>query len=239
MGYVTDKFSKRLKEIRETAGLTQEQLANELNVSRGAISYYEKGSRTPDIEFLDSLSEYFDLPFDFLMGYTDNVKEVHRNMYEFYGLTDGACEELDRNPEIGHLISTILESEDFFPLKRLLQGYIKNYNTFNYNQLGYISFLITDVLSKIIRDSLRVLLDMQLTPEERSSLELEVENTEKRLEELEKLLKEQQAQIEKRIESDIKIMEQDEKENAIRYSSIEKVRNKFYSTVHPSELHRK
>lgn len=238
MGYVTDKFSKRLKELRETAGLTQEQLANELNVSRGAISYYEKGSRTPDIEFLDSLAEYFDLPFDFVMGYTDNIKEEHRNMYEFYGLTDGACEELDRNPEIGHLISTILEHEDFLPLKQLFKGYIKNYNTFNYNQLGYISFLITDVLSKIIRDSLRVLLDMQLTPEERSSLQLKVSNTEKRLEELEKLLKEQNAQIEKKIDSDMKLMEQNEKENAIRYSSMKKVHDKFYHTVHSSELRR-
>ena len=49
MGYATDMFAKRLKELRETAGLTQEQLAKELKVSRGAISYYEKGGRTPDI----------------------------------------------------------------------------------------------------------------------------------------------------------------------------------------------
>lgn len=238
MGYVTDKFSKRLKELRETAGLTQEQLANELNVSRGAISYYEKGSRTPDIEFLDSLAEYFDLPFDFILGYTDNVKEDHKNMYEFYGLTDGACEKLDRDPEIGHLISTVLEHEDFFSLKQLLKGCIKNYNTFNYNQLGYISFLITDVLSKIIRDSLHVLLDMQLTPEERHSLELKVTNTEKRLEELEKLLKEQNDQIEKEIDADTKLMELDEKENAIKYSAREKVYDKFYRTIHSAELHR-
>lgn len=58
MGFVTDNFSKRLKTLRETAELTQEQLAKELKVSRGAISYYEKGERTPDIEFLDSVSEF-------------------------------------------------------------------------------------------------------------------------------------------------------------------------------------
>lgn len=42
MGYATKRFSKRLKQLRETAGLTQEQFAKELKVSRGAISYYEK-----------------------------------------------------------------------------------------------------------------------------------------------------------------------------------------------------
>ena len=65
MGYATERFSKRLKELRETAGLTQEQLAKELKVSRGAISYYEKGERTPDIEFLDSVAEYFQIPLEF------------------------------------------------------------------------------------------------------------------------------------------------------------------------------
>ena len=49
MGYATKRFAKRLKQIRETAGLTQEQFAKELKVSRGTISYYEKGERTPDI----------------------------------------------------------------------------------------------------------------------------------------------------------------------------------------------
>ena len=63
MGYATNCFAKRLKEVREAAGMTQAQLASELNVSRGAISYYEKGERTPDIEFLDSFSDYFNIYF--------------------------------------------------------------------------------------------------------------------------------------------------------------------------------
>ena len=60
MGYATERFARRLRQLREAAGLTQEQFAKELKVSRGAISYYEKGERTPDIEFLNSLYDYFD-----------------------------------------------------------------------------------------------------------------------------------------------------------------------------------
>lgn len=141
MGYVTELFSKRLKEIRETAGLTQAQLASELKVSRGAISYYEKGERTPDIEFLDSLAMYFDLPLDFVMGYTDNIKKEHRDMYEFYGLADSACDYLEFHTDIGHLVSAILEHKDFYALRRLYKGVIENYKTFNTSQMGYISFL--------------------------------------------------------------------------------------------------
>ena len=104
MGYATDVFSKRLKELREAAGLTQEQLAQKLKVSRGTISFYEKGERTPDIEFIDMLSVHFNIPVDYAIGFTSNLKIEHRNMYEHYGLTDEACEALSSSPQIGYLI---------------------------------------------------------------------------------------------------------------------------------------
>ena len=175
MGYATNCFSKRLKEVREAAGLTQAQLASELEVSRGAISYYEKGERTPDIEFLDKFSDYFNLPLDFAMGYTDNIKVEHRNMYELYGLTDEACKELDFHPEIGHLISAIIEHKEYSSLKHLYEGILKNHTDFNFSQKGYIGFLISDTLNKIILDSLAIIKNMQLSSEERASLTQRVE----------------------------------------------------------------
>ena len=95
MGFATEIFSKRLRELREIAELTQAQLANELKVSRGAISYYEKGERTPDIEFLTDVSELFSVSLEYLLGYTDNIEIEHCNLYETYGLTDTVLDKLE------------------------------------------------------------------------------------------------------------------------------------------------
>lgn len=61
-------FSDRLKELRLEKGLTQERFAQELNVSKGAIAMWETGKRTPDIEMLKTISNYFRVSVDELIG---------------------------------------------------------------------------------------------------------------------------------------------------------------------------
>lgn len=61
-------FGQRLKLLREKADLSQSQLAKELSVSRGAISFYENGERCPSIDFLYDTAEFFDVSYDYLMG---------------------------------------------------------------------------------------------------------------------------------------------------------------------------
>lgn len=46
-------------------------MADALGVSRGSISYYENGERTPDIGFLAQVKEYFRVELDYLLGYSD------------------------------------------------------------------------------------------------------------------------------------------------------------------------
>lgn len=239
MGYATNCFSKRLKEVREAAGLTQAQLASELEVSRGAISYYEKGERTPDIEFLDKFSDYFNLPLDFAIGYTNNITVEHRNMYELYGLTDKACKELDFHPEIGHLISEIIEHKQYSSLKRLYNGILKNHTDFNFSQKGYIGFLISDTLNRIILDSLATLKNMRLSAEEKASLTQEVSEAYKEIDELIKRIEEDHAQIKQESEKEEELLkQQDEEKNAVRYDAIEKVYDQFEETVHDAEFYR-
>ena len=56
-----------LKEIRKQRKYTQQKLAFELNISREALSYYENGRRSPDIEMLVKISDYFMVPIDLLI----------------------------------------------------------------------------------------------------------------------------------------------------------------------------
>lgn len=56
-----------LKEIRKKKKLSQVQVSMDLHMSREAISHYENGKRSPDIDTLVKLSEYFDVSIDYLI----------------------------------------------------------------------------------------------------------------------------------------------------------------------------
>ena len=61
-------FSLRLRVLREESGLNQGELAEKIGVSRGSISFYENGSRVPDISVLQKLCNEFGVSADFLIG---------------------------------------------------------------------------------------------------------------------------------------------------------------------------
>lgn len=171
MSYVKERFATRLKELRDAAGLTQEQLAKELKVSRGAISYYEKGERTPDIEFLDSVCLFFNLPIDYVLGYTENINKEYINMYEMFGLTDNACSVLDESDGyLGHIISHIITNNDFEGIEELFISIIKNYKSFNSLDIDYLSFILTKHIMHLISNALRSELNLQYTDQEKEEL---------------------------------------------------------------------
>ncbi len=56
-----------LKKIRKQKKLNQLKVAMDLNISREAISFYENGRRSPDIQMLKRFSEYFNVSIDYLI----------------------------------------------------------------------------------------------------------------------------------------------------------------------------
>lgn len=58
---------KGLKKIRQERNLNQLKVALDLNISREALSHYENGKRSPDIEMLLKLSDYFGVSIDYLI----------------------------------------------------------------------------------------------------------------------------------------------------------------------------
>lgn len=61
------EFNNRLYELRKQKGLSQEELAGRLNVSRQTVSKWEIGDTTPDMEKLAAISELFDISLDELV----------------------------------------------------------------------------------------------------------------------------------------------------------------------------
>ena len=57
-----------LKNIRKQRNLNQLKVALDINISREALSHYENGKRSPDIQMLRRLSAYFNVSIDFLIN---------------------------------------------------------------------------------------------------------------------------------------------------------------------------
>lgn len=64
-------MTNRIKELRLEAGLTQEQLAKEVEITRQAISQYEKTNRQPKAEIAQKLADYFNVSVPYLQGIDD------------------------------------------------------------------------------------------------------------------------------------------------------------------------
>lgn len=60
-------LSEKLYQLRKKSGLSQEQLAEQLNVSRQAISKWESGNAFPESEKLIIISNYFGVSVDYLL----------------------------------------------------------------------------------------------------------------------------------------------------------------------------
>lgn len=68
------QFGEVLKALRDSKGLTQQQLSKIIFVTPGSISNYETGHHFPDIPKLIVLADYFGVTTDFLLGrVTSNV----------------------------------------------------------------------------------------------------------------------------------------------------------------------
>lgn len=67
-------FGERIQQLRKSVGLSQEQLADTLNVSRQAVSKWETDQSAPEIEKLLALSKAFSVSTDELLGSAADAK---------------------------------------------------------------------------------------------------------------------------------------------------------------------
>ncbi len=98
-------MGNRLRELRESKGLSQTQLAIKLYVSKECISHYENETRHPSYDYLKRCAEFFDVSLDFLLAVrkekTDDINtailiKVLRNI----GARDFTDAELNEYAEV-------------------------------------------------------------------------------------------------------------------------------------------
>ena len=106
-------YSDRIRELREAKGWTQTDLADRLNVTKVAVSQYERGVRKPDINILAALCDVFNVSYDYLLG-NEDVTVRYLNSAELKKMDDAPQYYLD--PEVARIAQETYDD----PMKRPL-----------------------------------------------------------------------------------------------------------------------
>lgn len=72
-------FGDRLKELRISKNLSQEELGNILGVRKSSISNWETDKATPTYDILTKLAQYFNVTTDYLLGFNqDDLDKIEK-----------------------------------------------------------------------------------------------------------------------------------------------------------------
>jgi len=126
------EFNEKLQELRKQKGLTQEQLAEALYVSRTAISKWESGRGFPNIESLKAIAKFFKVSLDELLSGEEileiaeaDQKEKTRTVRDLiFGLLDFGVALLLFLPFFGQRIGDNLQEVSLLNLTQI-QVYLK------------------------------------------------------------------------------------------------------------------
>ena len=120
------EFHEKLQELRKSKGLTQEELAQVLYVSRTAISKWESGRGYPSIDSLKEISKYFSVTIDELLSGEKLLSIAEKeNETNIRSICDWLLGVVD-------LFSFLLIVLPLYP--HTINGYIYSVNLFSYEQ---------------------------------------------------------------------------------------------------------
>ena len=122
------EFNEKLQGLRKEKGLTQEELAEVLYVSRTAVSKWESGRGYPNIESLKDISKFFSVSIDDLLSgekllsiaEKENKSNIRGMCDLLYGIVD--------------LLSFILVALPLYP--NTIDGFVYSVNLLNYKEIS-------------------------------------------------------------------------------------------------------
>lgn len=122
------EFNEKLQELRKSKGLTQEELAEKLYVSRTAVSKWESGRGYPNIDSLKEISMYFSVSIDELLSSEKLLfiaeNENRRNIKNIYNLLYSVID----------LFSVLLIILPLYP--NTVNEFVGSVNLLNYNEIS-------------------------------------------------------------------------------------------------------
>lgn len=120
-------FHERLKQLRLESGLSQQELANQLKISRSTLSNYEHGNREPNFEMLELITNYFNVDMNYLTGY-DNDNSTLLKYFSHQPELLETCKRINDNDHLKLLFDNTkdLTQQDLEPVLILIDGIRKH-----------------------------------------------------------------------------------------------------------------
>lgn len=149
------EFSEKLQELRKRRGMTQEELAEALYVSRTAVSKWESGRGYPSIDSLKQISAFFSVSIDDLLSgeklisiaEQENRSNIRYVCDMLFGMTD--------------LLSFLAVVLPLYP--KAVNGFVYSVNLFDYTALTQLIRLVYWLLfsALVLMGALKVLLTLR------------------------------------------------------------------------------
>ncbi|MDD6214758.1 MAG: helix-turn-helix transcriptional regulator [Firmicutes bacterium] len=146
------EFNEKLQELRKNKGLTQEELAEVLFVSRTAVSKWESGRGYPSIDSLKEIANYFSVTIDELLSgekiisiaEKENKSNIQRICDLLFGIVD--------------VFSFMLIILPLYP--NPINGYIYSVNLFSYTETSAFNLFVYWIMftALIISGAIKVIL---------------------------------------------------------------------------------
>ena len=146
------EFNEKLQELRKNKGLTQEELAENLFVSRTAVSKWESGRGYPSIDSLKEIANYFSVTIDELLSgekiisiaEKENKSNIQRICDLLFGIVD--------------VFSFMLIILPLYP--NPINGYIYSVNLFSYTETSAFNLFVYWIMftALIISGAIKVIL---------------------------------------------------------------------------------
>lgn len=125
----------RLKELRKEKGLTQQELADIMGVTRRGYQKWEKGESTMKSDKAQQLADYFDVSVGYLLGYESDeqfiqgAKQLQNNRNKLYNAFGPISESYKKRSETYFLYE---EVENIVSLSRIIDKSLYDMNMFSY-----------------------------------------------------------------------------------------------------------
>lgn len=170
--YYGEIFSRRLKELRLERGLTIEEFANKVGISKSSVGYYESQNRVPDIIVAGEMADVLDVSADYLIGRSNarTQEPKLKSICDKLGISDIAVHMLtnlkEENINRLRIINLLLEQadsdiEDDYELSGKYEGsflnavcrYLDRYKTVE-EYIAEVTSSSDDSITSLIRDAM-------------------------------------------------------------------------------------